>query len=93
MHQGAVVLALVMFTRVTTTPIPHMPQISSTLVGMPTCTQVAANVQTVLEVLDLVPDARKEQHTAAAAAVDTVLAPCKNTTWPSGRPENDALPV
>lgn len=66
--------------------------VSSTLVGMPTCAQVATNVQTVLEALGSVPDARAATHEAAAEAVRAVLAPVKNVRWPSGRPENDALP-
>ncbi len=60
---------------------------------MPTCAQVAANVTTVLEVLEVIPNARKAQHAAAAAVVEKTLAPVKNTTWPSGRPENAALAV
>lgn len=67
--------------------------VSSTLVGMPTCAQVAVNVKTVLEALGVVPDARASTHEAAAAAVRAVLAPVKNMGWPSGRPENDSLPL
>ena len=67
--------------------------VSSTLVGMPTRAQVATNVQTVLQALGTIPDAHARTHEAAAEAVRTLLAPVKNKGWPSGRPENDALPV
>lgn len=60
---------------------------------MPTCAQVATNVKTVLEALGAVPDMQAESHETAATAVRALLAPVKNRGWPSGRPENDALPV
>jgi L-galactose dehydrogenase len=66
------------------------PSISTTLVGMASSSVVQANVQAVLQALGVDPsspaDAAAEK--AAFAEVERILAPVKNITWPSGRPDN-----
>ncbi|MFI7542126.1 aldo/keto reductase [Actinoplanes sp. NPDC049599] len=55
------------------------PGVATTFVGMPDEEQVRANVRGALGPPD--PD--------LLAEVDRVLAPARNRTWPSGRPENN----
>jgi len=55
------------------------PGVATTFVGMPDERQVRANVRAALGAPD--PD--------LLAEVDRVLAPVRNRTWPSGRPENN----
>lgn len=60
--------------------------IATTLVGMCTCEQVRRNVQCTLAALQP-PNA---DATAMLEDLRVALEPVKNTTWPSGRPENSS---
>jgi hypothetical protein len=52
---------------------------------------VHANVQAVLQALgcDPVSTADAAAEKAALSEVERILAPVKNITWPSGKPENN----
>lgn len=67
------------------------PCISTTLVGMASSAVVHANMQAVLQALQCDPsspaDAAAEK--AALAEVERILAPVKNISWTSGKPENN----
>lgn len=67
------------------------PSISTTLVGMARSAVVHANVQAVLQALgcDPVSTADAAAEKAALSEVERILAPVKNITWPSGKPENN----
>lgn len=60
------------------------------------CTEqeVVGNVQVVLEAVGAQPTAADaaKQYKEAVEHVQAILAPVKDMTWPSGRPENN-LPV
>lgn len=59
------------------------PAIATTLVGMCSVQQVRDNVEAVLEA------ERGAMDTATLRAVEAILEPVKDVTWPSGRPENN----
>lgn len=76
------------------------PDIATTLVGMCTVDQVNQNCDAVLHALGLVLDSvsdsdknlsnsitREEEE--ALDAIQSILAPVKNVSWSSGRPENN----
>jgi L-galactose dehydrogenase len=54
------------------------PFVASTIVGMPTVSEVEANVRAAMSSVD----------TGLLAEVQTILAPVSDMTWPSGLPEN-----
>jgi L-galactose dehydrogenase len=68
-------------------------RVASTLVSMATRALVRANVAAALEGLGGGGGGAGSASSAAAAlaAVEACLAPVKDVTWPSGRPENNGL--
>lgn len=74
------------------------PDIATTLVGMCTCDIVRANIATTLEALNLSQEQSEglAEHSSqqwraecVVQEVQRILAPVKDATWPSGRPENN----
>jgi hypothetical protein len=51
--------------------------------------QVRFNVQAALEGLGLAPSDSRQAEEEALQGVRDILKPIMNTTWPSGRPENN----
>eukprot|EP00878_Enallax_costatus_P011412 GHUV01011915.1.p1 GENE.GHUV01011915.1~~GHUV01011915.1.p1 ORF type:complete len:358 (+),score=83.91 GHUV01011915.1:242-1315(+) len=64
------------------------PSISTTLVGMASSEVVHANVQAVLQALDIQPSEAARAEARVLEEVQRILAPVKDMGWPSGRPEN-----
>lgn len=64
------------------------PSISTTLVGMASSEVVQANVQAVLQALEVQPTENAGAEAKAFEEVERILAPVKNLTWPSGKPDN-----
>ena len=64
-------------------------RIASTLVGMATRDLVTANVEAVLQALDVLPNKRREEEEGILDEVLRILEPVKGLSWPSGRPENN----
>jgi L-galactose dehydrogenase len=67
------------------------PSIATTLVGMASTAVVRANVQAVLQALGCDPNSTADAaaEKAALSEVERILAPVKNITWQSGKPENN----
>lgn len=65
------------------------PEIATTLVGMPTCDQVAINVTATLQALGVQQNPNADAEAAAMSEIRSIVAPVLNMTWPSGRPENN----
>jgi L-galactose dehydrogenase len=72
------------------------PDIATTLVGMCTVDQVNQNCDAALHALGLVLDSEKNlsnttprEEEEALDAMQSILAPVKNISWSSGRPENN----
>ncbi len=63
--------------------------IATTLVGMCTRAQVQANVRCATAAFE----SMSGDISALLDEVHAILAPVKNTTWPSGRPENNVAPA
>jgi hypothetical protein len=55
----------------------------------PCAAQVRFNVQAALEGLGLVPSDSRQKEEEALRGVQDILKPVMDTTWPSGRPENN----
>lgn len=73
-------------------PPRRNPSISTTLVGMASSAVVQANVQAVLQALGCDPNGAADTaaaEKAALAEVERILAPVKNISWASGKPENN----
>ena len=66
------------------------PDISTTLVGMASSEVVGANVDAVLQALGAAepPPGDAAASARVMAEVQRILAPVKDISWPSGRPEN-----
>lgn len=67
--------------------------IDITLVGMSSPEEVQSNVQAAKEALGLVQSETQSQEDAVLKEVDNMLKPIKNTTWPSGRSQNNEVHV
>lgn len=65
------------------------PRIATTLVGMSTRQQVTTNADAVMAALGVIPDPQAQLEDQVTSEVEAILAPVKNLTWPSGRPENN----
>jgi L-galactose dehydrogenase len=70
------------------------PSIATTLVGMAAPAVVRANVASALAAVGegKAGSEEKGSESEARAEVERILAPVQGVTWPSGRPENAALP-
>lgn len=65
------------------------PGVGSTIVSMPTEELVAANVQTTLQALGLLPNPTAAQEAEVLSEVQDIIKSIQDCTWPSGRPENN----
>jgi predicted aldo/keto reductase-like oxidoreductase len=65
------------------------PRIATTLVGMASRDVVRQNVEAVMQALELAPNPKAAKEGALLEAVERMFEPVMNTTWVSGRPENN----
>ena len=65
---------------------------ATTLVGMTSPEEVRSNVQAALEATGVAKSPDAELERSVLSEVEKVLEPVMNTTWPSGRPENNSCP-
>ena len=63
---------------------------ATTLVGMTSPEEVRSNVQAALEAAGVAQSPDAELERSVLSEVERVLEPVMNTTWPSGRPENNS---
>lgn len=75
---------MLLFPYVLTTTI-RTPGVATTLVGMSTPDEVAANVRTTLQAYGMLPNDLEAQEVVALAEVKVALSAIQGVTWPSGR--------
>lgn len=64
-------------------------RIATTLVGMATTDVVRRNVEAVLQALDLAPNPKADKEGVLLEQVEQIFECVMNTTWVSGRLENN----